>query len=256
MIRAIIVEDEDLSAKRLRRLLKGVKADIKVIKQLETVVDTIDFLRENKDEIDLIFLDIHLADGYSFEIFKQIEVNIPIVFTTAYDQYALQAFQEMSVDYLMKPVQEEELERSLKKFNRLFYKKKDPFLVDYAALLKALKSPQSALKKRFLIQVGSKIRSIDVENIHLFYAHNKACFLITNQGKRYDINYTLDKLISQLDSEQFFKLNRKIIVHIQSIEEVVQFSRSRYKVTLRYSPGFDVFISAERMSAFKQWLNF
>jgi two-component system response regulator LytT len=89
MIRAIIVEDEDLSAKRLRRLLKGVKADIKVIKQLETVVDTIDFLRENKDEIDLIFLDIHLADGYSFEIFKQIEVNIPIVFTTAYDQYAL-----------------------------------------------------------------------------------------------------------------------------------------------------------------------
>lgn len=255
MAKAIIIEDEDLSAKRLIRLLNASKKEIKIVKRLETVAATIAFFEKEKDLIDLIFLDIHLADGHSFEIFNQIKINTPIIFTTAYDQYALKAFQQTSVDYLMKPIQEEELERSLEKFYRLFSKTTNDSSADYSTLLKILQSQQKDFKQRFIIQVGAKIRSIDVEDIHLFYAQDKACFLITNSGKRYDINYTLENLMPQLDDKNFFKLNRKIIVNINSIQEVYQFSRSRYKVQVKHSPGFEVFVSSERMRAFKKWLN-
>lgn len=255
MIQAIIVEDEDLSVKRLTRLLSSLDHDIKIIKRLESVVQTVKFLSINQDQVDLIFLDIHLADGHSFEVFNQIKVNIPIIFTTAYDQYALKAFQQTSVDYLMKPVEAIELKRSLEKFSRLFYKTNKLLAIDYSALAATLQAKNTILKKRFLVQVGSKIRSIAIEDIHLFYAENKACFLMTNEGKRYDINYTLEKLMNQLDHEQFFRLNRKIIASIQSVQEVTQYSRSRYKVSLKQSLGFEVFVSSERMSIFKRWLN-
>jgi DNA-binding LytR/AlgR family response regulator len=255
MIQAIIVEDEELSAKRLARILGQHAHDIAIDERLDTVADTVAYLQKNKATVDLIFLDIHLADGHSFEIFNQIEIDIPIIFTTAYDQYALQAFQQTSVDYLMKPIQEEELVRSLDKFRRYFNKDHGELVIDYAFLAKALQKEEETLKKRFMVQVGSKIRSVDVEDIHLFYAENKACFLITNEGKRYTINYTLEKLMPQLDSEQFFRLNRKIIVQITSIQEVYQFSKSRFKVTLKHSPGFDVFIPLERMGEFKRWMN-
>ena len=255
MIRAVFVEDEDLSAKRLVRMLEAIQQEVQVVKRLETVVDATRFLKNNQSRIDLVFLDIHLADGYSFEIFNEVQVNTPIIFTTAYDQYALQAFQQLSVGYLMKPIQVPELAKTMAKFKRMFYLADRPAALNYHALLTAINKSKSEFKKRFLVQIGKKIRSIDVGMIDLFYAENKACFLITNEGKKYDVNYTLEKLVSQLDQEQFFRLNRKIIVNIKSIEEVSQYSRTRYKVNLRRSPGFDVFIPTERIQEFKRWLN-
>ena len=255
MIQTLIVEDEDLSAKRLKRILQEIARDVSIIAQLESVSDTVDFIRNHKDEIDLIFLDIHLADGHSFEIFNEVDVELPVIFTTAYDQYALQAFQRTSVDYLMKPVQKEDLQRSLEKFRRFFHASESADTIDYAFLAKALQQGKDQFKKRFMVQVGAKIRYVEVDNIQLFYAEHKACFLMTNEGKRYTINYTLEKLLAQLSPEQFFRLNRKVIVQISAIKEVYQYSKSRFKVTLEHSPGFDVFIPVDRMGAFKQWMN-
>lgn len=255
MIRTIIIEDEDLSAKRLIRLLKRKEEEIKILKRLENIVDTITFLEENDNEIDLIFLDIHLSDGHSFEIFQQITINIPIIFTTAYDQYALEAFRQTSVDYLMKPIKAIDLERSLEKFNRIFYKKNREPTINYSTLLRTLQTQTDELKKRFIVQVGAKIRSIDINDIHLFYAENRACFLFTNQGKRYDINYTLEKLMNQLDSAKFFRVNRKVIINIQAIKEIYKYSKNRYKLEIVHSLGFDIYIPSERISDFKKWIN-
>ncbi|MEN0004338.1 MAG: LytTR family DNA-binding domain-containing protein [Bacteroidota bacterium] len=255
MIKAIIIEDEDLSAKRLVRLLGELRTDVQLVQRLESVDDTVHYLRNHQHEIDLIFLDIHLSDGHSFEVFNQVDIDLPIIFTTAYDKYALQAFRQTSIDYLMKPLQAEDVSRALEKFDRLFHKRTEEEIPDYLTLLQALKPAKTDLKKRFLVQVGAKMRSVAIEEVHLFYAENKACFLITNEGRRYDINYTLEKLMQQLDETQFFRLNRKVIAHIQSIQEVYQFSKSRFRVTLTHSPGFDIFISLERMGAFKKWMN-
>lgn len=250
IINAIIVEDEELAAKRLRRLIGEVATDIHILEHFEKVSETVHYLRKSAAEVDLIFLDIHLADGNSFEIFEQMEVRTPIIFTTAYDQYALEAFRQTSIDYLLKPIQGNDLDRSLEKFRQLASPPPD-----YTKLLAALQQENQTPKKRFLVSAGTKIRSVKVEQVAIFYAANKATFLLTQDGKRYDINYTLEKLVQQLDEDTFFRANRKCFLHIDNIKEVYPFSKSKLKVELFQHPGFDVYIPVERISAFKKWLN-
>lgn len=255
MIQAIVVEDEALSAQRLKRLLGKVDGDVTIVKTFESVSDTASFLKEHEKSIDLIFLDIHLSDGHSFDIFEKVKVETPIIFTTAYDQYALKAFEQTSVDYLMKPIQLEDLQRSLTRFKTIFQKEEAEPKTPYSELLHLIKQEKKSFKKRFVVYMGSKIVSIAVEEVLQFYAENKDCYLVTKQGKRYRIDYTLEKLKKEVDPEHFFRLNRKLIVHVSAIEEVQQYSRSRYKVFLQHPPSFDVFISTEKMGAFKKWLN-
>ena len=255
MIRALLIEDESLLAARLARLLGKVAPEIEIQNQFESVAESVQFLQNHESEIDLIFLDIHLADGKSFEIFNQVEVKTPIIFTTAYDQYALQAFKQTSVDYLLKPIQEDDLAKAVKKFKTIFKKEKTETAPDYLALLQALQPEQKELKERFIVYVGSKIRSVDVGDVEVIYSENKSTFILTKEGKRYDVNYALDKLIIVLDDRQFFRVNRKAILNISSIKEVHQFSKGKLKIDLKNSPGFDVFVSLERMTKFKKWLN-
>lgn len=255
MISALIIEDEELSAKRLLRLLKPYSDRIEITHQFQNISETVSFLSLHKNEVDLIFLDIHLADGQSFEIFEQIKIDTPIIFTTAYNQYALAAFRHTSIDYLTKPIQEEDLNRSMEKFFRLFQQKDTRPQIDYQALAKALQPAQEGYKKRFLVQAGAKIRSINIEDVALFYAQNKACYLITQSGRRYDINFTLEKVLNHLNQDIFFRVNRKVIVKIDTIQELYQYSKSRYKIELNPSPGFDVFISTDKLSEFKKWMN-
>lgn len=250
MIKAIIVEDEDLAVKRLQRLLGEVAADVEIVERFERVADTVQFLQKAAAKIDLIFLDIHLADGNSFEIFGHLSIRVPIIFTTAYDQYALAAFRQTSIDYLLKPIQREDLDRAIRKFRQLA----NPH-PDYTKLLAALQEEQPQAKKRFLVSAGMKIRSIKVEQVAVFYAANKATFLLTKEGKRYDINYTLEKLSQELNEEVFFRANRKCFVHFDNIKEVYPFSKSKLKLELFQQPGFDVYIPIERVSTFKKWLN-
>lgn len=255
MIRAIIIEDEDLAAKRLQRLIGEVSSQIEILAKLETIAEAVSILRQSAQNIDLIFLDIHLSDGKSFDIFEQVEVQIPIIFTTAYEAYAIQAFKQTSVDYLLKPIQLDDLQRGIEKFERIFQNTETTKL-DYAPLMELLKKDQlSPLKKRFMVQAGAKIRSVDIPNIALFYAESKATFLVTKNGKRYDVSYTLEKLEAILDHAQFFRVNRKCILHIETIKEVYPFSKSRLRVEVYPKPSFEVYIPLDRIRSFKEWFN-
>ena len=254
MVNCIIAEDEELAAKRLSRILKEVDPTIRILEVFQTVAETVVYLRQNKEQLDLLFLDIHLADGKSFEIFNEVDIDIPIIFTTAYNQYAIQAFKQNSVDNLLKPIQKDDLSESISKFKKIFLQKED-LKIDYIQLLEALKPEKKQLKSRFMVQVGDKIRTINTADIELFYAENKTCFIITKEGKRYYVNYTLDKLSGLLSNESFFRINRKLIANINSIIETVPYSQSKLKVILKNTPGFDVFVPAERITAFKKWLN-
>lgn len=255
MIRIVIIEDEELAVKRLERILSKIDKSITIVQKLSTVKDSIEFLKSNGDSIDLILIDIHLSDGISFEIFDHIEVNKPMIFTTAYDKYAVEAFKQLSVSYLLKPVQEEDLTTAIEKYEKNFQDKTRQKR-DYSTLFQHLLNEETKLKKRFLVQVGDKVRSVNVEDIAIFYAENKSCFILTNSGKRYYVNYTLDKLIDILSPEDFLRVNRKVILNIVNIIELIPFSKSRMKVKVEQDPGFDIFVSADKIKRIKTWMNF
>lgn len=254
MIRVIIVEDEHLSANRLIRILNENENDIRVVKRFDTILKTVTYLNSNSLEIDLIFLDIHLADGNAFEIFNQTDISIPIIFTTAYDQYAIKAFKHASVDYLLKPIQEKELEQSIDKFKQLYFSSKEDLARNYTKLIETFAGRNITFKDRFLVHVGSKIRSVESKEIDVFYAENKACFLITRERKTYDIDYTLKSLENELDPNLFYRVNRKVIVNIHAIKEIEFFSIRRYRLQLISPLDFEIIISKERITEFKQWM--
>jgi len=254
MLQTVIIEDEILATNRLKRLLGSLDMEIEVVKEIDTLANAVPYLAKNQSEIDLIFLDIHLADGNSFDIFEQVEIEKPIIFTTAYDQYAIQAFKQNSVDYLLKPITEDDLKRSLKKYQKVFQNQAIEKL-DYKSLAKMLQTPEEEYKKRFLVHVGAKIRSVNVEDIAFFYADHGATFFTTFDGKTYDINYSLERLTHLLDPATYYRASRKCIVHIGSIQEAYQFSRHKLKLMLQPEPKFDVFIPLDRIAEFKQWFS-
>lgn len=249
MINALIVEDEMLAAKRLMRLLEQCRHSVVVADTVDTVEDAVAFLKRPVPPPDLIFMDIHLADGSSFEIFEQVAVEVPIIFITAFEKYAIDAFKQESIDYLLKPIQLEELEASLDKYQR-WMERKEP-TVDYSLLIDAMRDQQ---KKRFAVSVGDRVRSVPVEQIALFYAENKATFLLTSDGKRYDVPYTLERLTQLLPEDDFFRVNRKCIVRHDNVVEASRYSASKLKLQLHHAPGFDVFVSGERSRDFKGWM--
>ncbi len=254
MINCIIVEDEALAAKRLKRILTSIEPDINIKKTLGSVSDVVEYLSSNELDLDLIFLDIHLSDGKSFEIFDHLQIAIPIIFTTAFDQYAIEAFKQNSVDYLLKPIQEEDLTASIEKYKKVF-KSNEHISIDYAQLHDAINLGKKEYKKRFMVQIADKIRTVPVKEISLFYVENKTCFLITKQNKRYYVNYSLEKVSQLLDPAQFFRINRKVIAEIDTIVEVLHFSKSKFKVVVKSNIDFDIFVPAEKISDFKKWLN-
>jgi len=255
MIRILIVEDEQLAIQRMQRLIGRLTQDINVVGVCKTIKETIDFLQKFSSNIDLIFMDIHLGDGNSFEVFEQMKIELPVIFTTAFDQYAMKAFKQTSVDYLLKPIQQEALQESVEKYKRIFGETKNVDF-DYTTLLTALGQDSKDIKKRFMVQVGDKIRYINTEDIAMFYAENKACYVISHEGKRYYVNYTLEKLVEMLDPIDFYRINRKVIVHISSIVEIIPYSKSKLLLKTKQEPGFELFISSDKIKKFKNWLNF
>lgn len=255
MIRTIIIEDESLATTRLKRLLSKIEPQIEVLQELESLTTAISYLTRHQEELDLIFLDIHLSDGSSFEIFEHLKIDVPIIFTTAYDQYAIQAFKQNSVDYLLKPIGEEDLRNSIEKYKNIFHSNQGKSTIDYNLISQLLQPESVAYKKRFLVYVGAKIRSIKVEDIAYFYAEQGANFLVTHQGKTYDTNYTLERLSTLLEPALFYRANRKFIINIQSVAEAYQYSRNRLKIEVQPKSPFDIFVPLDRISAFKRWLS-
>lgn len=252
MKNCLIIEDEELAARRLRRLLSEVAPQYQVTHEVQTVTHAVSMLGAHS--FDLIFLDIHLADGLSFEIFEEIEVKTPIVFTTAYDAYALEAFKQHSIDYLLKPIQKAPLRRALSKYEELH---SSPFGDSKVLeqLISSLKQSENTYKTRFLVQMGDKMRTVPSAEIQYFYAEDKTVFLITKAGKRYYVNHTLRALEDLLNPAEFYRVNRKIIVNINSIVEVLHYSKSKFKIILNHPLHFDVFVPAEKITVFKEWLS-
>jgi DNA-binding LytR/AlgR family response regulator len=204
-----------------------------------------------QNNADLIFLDIQLSDGISFSIFEQVNINTPVVFTTAYDQYAIKAFQVNSISYLLKPIRKAELEESLRKYNTL----KTAFSIDFDTLLAQIQGREPEYKKRFLIQIGDKIKKIEVSEIAYFYVLEKGVYFRTFQGNSYAADFTLDKLETMLNPSQFFRINRKYLVNMDAIVNMIAYSRARVKLELKPVADDETIVSIERSADFKKWLN-
>lgn len=247
----LIIENEPPAADKLVRLVTKIDRSITVFDVIETVEDAINRLQE-KPQPDLILMDIQLDDGLCFEIFDTISVDIPVIFTTAYDEYTLKAFKVNSIDYLLKPVDEELLRAALNKFKKL-YADNDPFKRDFKQLLYEFRNQY---RSRFLIKIGEKFKSVSTREISHFYINERSVFLVDNQGKDYGIDYSLEQVEGMLDPRKFYRINRECIVYIESISFMHSYSSSRLQLTLKNQKENELFVvSRDKVNAFKKWVD-
>lgn len=249
----LLIEDEQPAARRLTNLLHEIDPSLQVLPALESVSDVVAYL-QIQPHPDLILSDIQLSDGLSFDAFRQVEPRCPIIFTTAYDEYAIQAFKLNSLDYLLKPVVADELRTALAKFNRQTALTAAP-PADYASLWQSLSQSQRAYRQRFLIAYRDTYRAVRAEEVAYFYSENKITRLVCPDGKWYPIPETLEEIAEQVDPRQFFRANRQCIIRIDSIETIHKHFNGRLKIDLNPPASEDVFVSRERADEFKQWLN-
>jgi two-component system, LytTR family, response regulator len=262
-MKAIIIEDEELAAEGLSISLKKMEADIEILAILDSVKTAVHWLKNNPAP-DLAFLDIQLADGLSFEIFEQTPINCPVIFTTAYDEYALRAFRVNSIDYLLKPIGTEDLKRTFEKLRVIKgetsssslppqYLSPDLIKQVMAIATQQVKAPQ--YKTRFMIKIGEHLQTFPVEDIDFLMGENKIVWLYHKNGRKYIVDYTLDQLEDLLEPNRFFRLNRQFIASIETIKDVISYSNSRLKIVFQSPPNKeDIIMSREKVEAFKNWM--
>ncbi len=250
-MKVVIVEDEKPAARRLKRLLEKEEFDVAVM--LHSVSEAIEWFKNN-NQPDLVFLDIQLSDGLSFEIFENFQLTSAVIFTTAYDKYALEAFKLNSIDYLLKPIDTTDLQIALKK-HQLFKPQEHNMLLslnDVKTLL--LSKTEKSFKDRFTVKVGQQIKMLPTHEIECFYSEEKATFIHTNTGRDYITEHTLEQLEQLLNPEVFFRINRKFFVNINAIKNIVAYSNSRLKINLTTLQNHELIVSRERVKNFKKWL--
>ena len=250
MYKIVIIEDEKIAADNLTRMIKELDTSFEIITVIESVNNAVKILPTI--EFDLVFMDIHLADGSAFEIMEKTELNEPIIFTTAYDQYVLKAFKYLSIDYLLKPISKEELLSSIKKFQKHFSTQSEN-KIDLPALQRLLKKEDN-FKERFLVQVGKKLNPILVEQISHFQSSNKVTYLYTKDKKRFPIDPSLSQLEKELNPNQFFRINRQYIISRTDIHQIYMVSPTKMKVILKSNLDLKSFTSIDRMGRFKNWM--
>lgn len=247
----IIIEDEKPAARRLNRMLSEL--DLEVNTMLHSVNESIEWFHNNEHP-DLIFLDIQLSDGLSFEIFDAITIKSAIIFTTAYDEYALKAFKLNSIDYILKPIDEDDLEVAVKKYKDQL-PKQQKIQVDFEDIKKLLVNPMDReYKKRFTAKVGQHLKIFSVEDIECFYSENKGTYLHTNDHRNYLIDTTLESLEDELNPKQFFRVSRKFFININAIKDIISYTNSRLKVKLNHFNEQEIIVARERVKEFKNWL--
>lgn len=255
MIRVLIIEDEAPAYRRLSQLLESHHLQFEVIEVLDSISEALKWFR-NHNTPDLIFSDIHLSDGLSFEIYESFQPQCPIIFTTAYDEYALEAFKTFGIDYLLKPIQIVDLERAIQKFELIKGNKAtNNFGIEMEKLLQKFNTKQIEYKERFLIKTGSKWQPIFVDEIAFFCYREGFSELFTNQGKHFLCDESLDVLEAQLNPNQFFRANRQLLVHINSIKQVQQHLKGRLCLELSPKCPVESLISRDRARALKDWLS-
>ncbi|NMM48417.1 LytR/AlgR family response regulator transcription factor [Marinigracilibium pacificum] len=250
----LIIEDEEIAAEKLKSQLKKIDNEATFSGYCQSVAETIEFLNNDHPPIDLVFMDIQLTDGVSFDIFKNTTLDYPVIFVTAYDEYALEAFKVNSVHYLLKPISTSDLNEALNKFKS----------INYHHSFQSLKKIEDQLlgkttyKDRFISQIGSKFFIIKTQDISGFYADGKTVYCLKhNDNTKYIIEYSLDMLENELlDPKAFFRINRKMIIHIDKISEIRNYVNSRLLLMVpELNLPFDAIVSRERVSSFKNWLN-
>lgn len=251
-MKAIIIEDEKPSARRLNRML--AELDITPDVMLHSVHESVEYLLNNPAP-DLIFLDIQLSDGLSFEIFDQVTIDSAIIFTTAYDEYALQAFKLNSIDYLLKPIDEDELKVAVERFQVRFRESSKKQLIDLNEIAKMLGNPVDRVyKKRYTARVGEHLKLFNTDEVRLFYSENKGSYLNLENGRNYLIDDKLESIEKELDPEQFYRISRQAIINVNAIDDMISFTNSRLKVKINSFKEFDLIVSRERVKDFKKWL--
>lgn len=247
----VIIEDEKPAARRLQRMLNVLNMEVN--QMLHSVEEAVNWFQQNEHP-DLIFLDIQLSDGLSFEIFEEVPVKSAIIFTTAYDEYALKAFKLNSIDYLLKPIDEDELKVAVDKFNTQHPKQTD-LQVNIDDIRKLLINPiDRKYKKRFTIKVGQHIKIVHSDEIECFYSENKATYIHTNGNRNHLLDNSLEHWQEQLDPDQFFRVNRTFIVHINAIKDIVSYTNSRLQLKLHNYDDAEIIVSRERVKDFKSWI--
>jgi DNA-binding LytR/AlgR family response regulator len=250
-MRVIIIEDEKPSARRLQRMLE--KLHVKAETMLHSVEESIAWFQAHEHP-DLIFLDIQLSDGLSFEIFEAIDIKSAVIFTTAYDEYALQAFKLNSIDYLLKPIDEEDLQKAVTKYQERLPKQQSVTL-DFNDIKNLLINPiDRVYKKRFSVKVGQHLKLINIEDIECFYSENKGTYAFTNEGRNYLLDMTLEQLEPELEPQTFFRISRKFYVNIHAIKDMISYTNSRLQIKLNTFKEHDVIVARERVKDFKDWL--
>lgn len=254
-MKTIIVEDEILAADRLADLIRSVEPSSVIAERFDTVQDTVEFFRAG-GKADLLFMDIQLADGKSFEVFNHVDIQIPIIFTTAYDQYALEAFKTHSIDYLLKPVQKEELERAIGKYKSLSKSASGFGEKEIEVLRQLLRQSAGGYKERIMIKSGNKLQYRPVDSSAYFYADGKAVYMaVRGEGTRYLIDHTLEELEQILDPKMFFRISRKFLVNFNAIAELRGLVSSKLEIKLNQPCEHELVVSRERAADLKAWLD-
>lgn len=251
-MKTIIIEDEKPAARLLQRKLEkiGISAD----KMLHSVNEAIEWFSVNTHP-DLIFLDIQLSDGLSFEIFEKVAIKSAIIFTTAYDEYALKAFKLNSIDYLLKPIDEEDLEIAVKKFKDRS-PAQQPLQIDFEQIKSMLNNPfEKVYKRRFTVKIGQQLKVVQTDEVECFFSENKGTYIHTKDNRDYLIDSTLEILEHELDPEEYFRVSRKFIVPMKAIREISMYSNSRLKVILPTYKADEVIVSREKVADFKAWID-
>jgi len=252
-VNILIVEDEPEAAARLSKLLQELRPDVVIVASLDSVQGAVKWFSENPSP-DLAFMDIQLADGLSFEIFEKVEVKVPVIFTTAYNEYALKAFKVNGIDYILKPLDKNEVAAAFKKYESLTGQAptRDKMIESIGAAMQML---TKRYKERFVIKVGEHLRSVEVSDILYFYSLEKTTFAQAADGRKHILDFTLDQLEGLLNPVRFFRINRKYIVAVGSIRDMISHTNSRLKLLLKASDDDDIIVARERVQEFKDWLD-
>lgn len=250
-MKTIIIEDEQLAARRLEAMIKAIDPSVEVIARLESVEESVAWFKSNPHP-DLIFLDIHLEDGLSFSIFDQVKTEAPIIFTTAFDEYAIRAFKLKSIDYLLKPIIREDLERSILKYREWGTTNQ---LVDINELYKLMYAGNKSYRQRFSAVVGQKLKSVDINDIAYFFSNSGITFLALHSRNQYALDLSLEKLAEEVDPNLFFRVNRQFLVGLSAITNIHIFPKSRLKLDLNPPVPESVFVSLDKVAGFKKWID-
>jgi len=252
----LVLEDESLAADRLCKMIQEYDSNIMITKKLESVDDAVKYLQDEK-EIDLAFFDIQLTDGKSFEVFEKVDFNKPVIFTTAYDQYSIDAFKVNSIDYLLKPINAKDLKGALDKYQALSRSNSPIHGIDIEMLRQLLTKANENYKKRFLVKSGSRLHYVSVRDISYFYAEGKLVFaVLRDKNRQFIIDHTLEQLIQELlDPNLFYRINRTFILNLEEISEIKTYKNSRLLVKMISHYDQEMIVSREKVQDFKAWLN-